>query len=88
MAYVIAEPCVGVMDQTCVDVCPVFCIYDPDDTLLAPEQRLSKLYINPCECIDCGVCADVCPMGAIFPVEELPPQWQHFTVLQAAAFDG
>ena len=27
MAYVIAEPCVHVKDPTCVDACPVDCIY-------------------------------------------------------------
>ncbi len=27
MAYVIAEPCVDVMDQACVAVCPVDCIH-------------------------------------------------------------
>ena len=27
MAYVITEPCVDVKDASCVDVCPVDCIY-------------------------------------------------------------
>ena len=27
MTYVIAEPCVDVMDQACVAVCPVDCIH-------------------------------------------------------------
>ena len=31
MAYIITEPCVGVKDAACVDVCPVDCIYTTDD---------------------------------------------------------
>ncbi|MEP7041053.1 MAG: ferredoxin, partial [Chloroflexota bacterium] len=27
MTYVIAEPCIGVKDASCVDVCPVDCIH-------------------------------------------------------------
>lgn len=27
MTYIITEPCVGVQDAACVDVCPVDCIY-------------------------------------------------------------
>ena len=47
MAYVIAEPCVDVMDQACVDVCPVDCIH-------FEEGKDRMLYIEPEECIDCG----------------------------------
>jgi len=35
MAYIIAEPCVDVMDKACVEVCPVDCIYEPEATNLA-----------------------------------------------------
>jgi NAD-dependent dihydropyrimidine dehydrogenase PreA subunit len=31
MTHIIAEPCVGVKDKACVDVCPVDCIYDKDE---------------------------------------------------------
>ena len=31
MTYVIAEPCVDVKNQSCVDVCPVSCIYIGDE---------------------------------------------------------
>ena len=27
MTYIIAEPCIGVKDTACVDVCPVDCIH-------------------------------------------------------------
>jgi len=48
LTYVIAEPCVDIKNKSCVDVCPVTCIYIEDDT----AER--TLYINPDECIDCG----------------------------------
>jgi NAD-dependent dihydropyrimidine dehydrogenase PreA subunit len=28
MTYVITEPCIGTKDQSCVEVCPVDCIYE------------------------------------------------------------
>ena len=47
MTYIIVEPCVGLKDSACVDVCPVDCIYtrDQDD----------MYYISPDECIDCDM---------------------------------
>lgn len=55
MAHFIGSPCVDVLDQSCVDVCPVDCIYEGD----------RKMYINPTECIDCGACIPACPVSAI-----------------------
>lgn len=65
MAYVIAEPCVDVMDTACVSVCPVDCIR-------LEEGVDRKLFIDPNECIDCGACEPECPVNAIFPEESLP----------------
>ena len=31
MTHIIAEPCIGVKDLSCVDVCPVDCIYGKDE---------------------------------------------------------
>src|SRR6266545_7713251 len=68
MTYVIAEPCVDVMDQACVSVCPVDCIHF--------EEGVDRtLYIDPNECIDCGACEPECPVSAIFPEESLPAEW-------------
>jgi NAD-dependent dihydropyrimidine dehydrogenase PreA subunit len=68
MTYVIAEPCVNVIDQACVAVCPVDCIHW--------EEGVDRmLYIDPDECIDCGACEPECPVNAIFPEESLPPAW-------------
>ena len=58
MPYVITEPCIGVKDGACVDVCPVDCIHTTDD---APMY-----YIDPDACIDCNACRHVCPVDAIF----------------------
>ncbi len=64
MPHIIAEPCIGVKDTSCVDVCPVDCIY-------GKNEDVEMLYIHPEECIDCGLCVDACPVQAIFPVEEI-----------------
>jgi len=76
MAHVIAEPCIGVKDTACVDVCPVDCIHPRKDEGGVAGAR--QLYINPDECIDCGACVPVCPVAAIFTLEDLPAQWRHF----------
>ena len=68
MPHIITEPCIGVKDQSCVDVCPVECIYEADD----------QLYIHPDECIDCGACVPACPVNAIFPEEDVPSEWESF----------
>ena len=62
MTYVITEPCIGTKDQSCVEVCPVDCIYEAGDQFL----------INPEECIDCGACEPECPVEAIYPEDEVP----------------
>ncbi|MGZ4553213.1 MAG: ferredoxin [Mycobacteriaceae bacterium] len=65
MPYVIAEPCIDVMDKSCVEECPVDCIYEGD----------RKLYINPMECIDCGACEPVCPVEAISQDRRVPEEY-------------
>ena len=76
MAYVIAEPCVDVMDLSCVSVCPVDCIHYDEGT-----DR--KLFIDPDECIDCGACEPECPVNAIFPEESVPTEWAQYTQADA-----
>ena len=68
MPYVITEACISVKDKSCVDVCPVDCIYEGED----------QLYIHPDECIDCGACEPECPVTAIFPEEDVPVQLKSF----------
>lgn len=66
MTYVIGESCISEMDGSCVDVCPVDCIYEGEE----------KRYIQPLECIDCGACLTVCPVNAITsPTDGQDPVW-------------
>ena len=77
----IAEPCIGQKDNSCVEVCPVDCIHP---TTAEPAYATAELlYINPDECIDCGACAPECPVDAIFDEPELPEKWTHFTKINA-----
>jgi NAD-dependent dihydropyrimidine dehydrogenase PreA subunit len=62
MTYVITSSCVDIKDMSCIEECPVDCIYEGD----------RKLYIHPKECIDCGACEPVCPVDAIYPDRTLP----------------
>jgi ferredoxin len=75
MTYVITQPCIDVKDKSCVDVCPVSCIY------LESDDVDRKLYIHPDECIDCGACEPECPVNAIFVDNAVPPEWTEFVDL-------
>ena len=75
MPYVITQPCIDVKDKSCVDVCPVSCIY------IESDDQDRKLYIHPDECIDCGACEPECPVNAIFEQSAVPPEWQEFIEL-------
>jgi ferredoxin len=92
MAYVIAEPCVGVKDTACVDACPVDCIHPKKSTVYddgRPEfDEVDKLYIDPVECIDCGACVPVCPVSAIFSMDDLPEKWRHYAEIDASYVVG
>jgi ferredoxin len=84
MAYVIAEPCIGTKDTSCVDACPVDCIHPKKDE--AKFGEIEMLYIDPVECIDCGACVPVCPVSAIFAQDDLPEKWSNFTQQNAEFF--
>lgn len=81
MAYVIAEPCIGVRDTACVDACPVDCILPKKDE--ADFESATMIHIDPVECIDCGACVPVCPVSAIFALDDLPEKWADFTEVNA-----
>jgi NAD-dependent dihydropyrimidine dehydrogenase PreA subunit len=55
VTFFIGADCLDVRDRSCVDECPVDCIYEGS----------RKLYIQPSECIDCGACEVACPVNAI-----------------------
>ncbi|MBH5147722.1 MULTISPECIES: ferredoxin [Rhodococcus] len=77
MTYVIAEPCIDVMDKACIEECPVDCIYE--------GRRM--LYIHPDECVDCGACEPVCPVEAIFYEDDLPDEWTNYATINALFFE-
>jgi len=76
MTYVITEPCIDVLDKSCVEVCPVDCIHFDEG-----EDRM--LYIDPDECIDCGACEPACPVTAIFAEDDVPDDMKEYTSLNA-----
>ncbi|HZP27204.1 MAG TPA: ferredoxin family protein [Dehalococcoidia bacterium] len=76
MSYVITDPCIDVIDKSCVEVCPVDCIHLEDGV-----DRME--YINPDECIDCGACEPVCPVTAIYTEDDVPADKKVFTELNA-----
>ena len=78
MTYVIVEPCIGVKDASCVDVCPVDCIHATDDD--------PQFYIDPDECIDCGACEPECPVTAIFAEDAVPDDQVQFIQINADYF--
>jgi NAD-dependent dihydropyrimidine dehydrogenase PreA subunit len=78
MTFVIAEPCIDTKERSCVDVCPVDCIFETDRMLV----------IEPDECIDCGACVPECPVDAIYALDDLPEKWSKFEGINAAWRDG
>jgi len=84
MAYYITEPCIGIKDAACVEVCPVDCIHPrPGEEAFEKEQML---FINPDECIDCAACEPVCPVTAIFEESAVPDEWKNYIEINANYF--
>ena len=79
MTYVITDTCIGTLDKSCVEVCPVDCIHYEEGTDV-------KLFIDPDECIDCGACEPVCPVTAIFAEDDVPDAQKEYTELDAKWF--
>jgi NAD-dependent dihydropyrimidine dehydrogenase PreA subunit len=65
MPYVIGPTCIEELNGSCVDSCPVDCIYEGE----------RRRYIQPTECIDCGACLPVCPVDAITSGPDAQPEW-------------
>ncbi|MCZ7576509.1 MAG: 4Fe-4S dicluster domain-containing protein [Chloroflexi bacterium] len=78
MPYVITEPCIGVKDASCVDVCPVDCIHSADDE--------PQYYINPDQCIDCAACELACPVNAIHHEDDVNGDARKFIEINANYF--
>ena len=79
--YVICEPCVGVKDGACADICPVNCIFEGEK-----EQFPEMFFIYPDDCIGCAICEPECPVNAIFPADDVPEEWRQYIQLNADYF--
>ncbi len=78
MPYVVTNACIDSRDASCIEVCPVDCIYDIGEMFA----------VHPDECIDCGACQPECPVGAIVPDGDLPPQEEVFATVNSALREG
>lgn len=69
MTFVITDKCLGERYASCMQVCPVFCIYagELDGKVFA--------VIDPKLCIDCGACIPECPVEAIIEDPDENPDW-------------
>lgn len=76
MTFVVTQACVDVKDRSCVNQCPVDCIY----------EGARMLYIHPDECIDCGACEPVCPQDAIYYEADLREQNSVFSTVAQEFF--
>ena len=84
MTYVIQEPCVGVKDTACVEVCPVDCIYEADPK---DSTHMLPMFIHPEECIDCAACESECPVEAIRIDDEAEEKWTEINLALSEEHD-
>ncbi len=85
MTYVITEPCVGTLDTSCAEVCPVDCIHPgPDEPGF---RQATILFIDPTECIDCSACMEVCPVGAPLLEADVPGRLEPFVEINRVYYE-
>jgi len=75
MSFIIGKDCVGCIDTSCVNVCPVDCINGPitinglgkEVKGMSDEEKIGKqMYINPEVGSKWGACIPECPDDAIY----------------------
>lgn len=89
MAYVVTKSCLGNLDRSCVEVCPVDCFYYIKKAELNSRfgveaksaDQVGMLMIHASECISCGACETECPHDAIFEDTGVPADLQEFIKL-------
>ena len=79
MTYVIAQPCVDVMDRACVEECPVDCIYEGKRMLyIHPDEWEDYIDYNVAFFDDLGDPGGAAKLGPqdfdVKFIAELPPQ--------------
>lgn len=77
MTFVVTQDCVDVKDKSCIEVCPVDCLYEGG----------RMMYIRPDQCINCGACEAACPMEAIRFEEELEADNRDYLSINAQFFE-
>jgi ferredoxin len=85
MTWVITRLCRDCLDTSCVDACPVDCIYEyvgPSD-----HRFPNQLYIDPEECIDCQACEPVCPWEAPLRDSDVPGLFEDDIALNALVLE-
>lgn len=86
MTYIVTKPCLGTLDKSCVEVCPVECFYhvkkrkynERFGVEVTDEEKVGMMLINPDECIHCGACEPECPVEAIFEDTSVPAEQEEF----------
>ena len=66
MAWVITRLCRDCVDQACVEVCPVDCIYiDKERNPKGKGFRVTGFTIDYTKCMFCALCVEPCPVDCI-----------------------
>jgi ferredoxin len=81
MTWVITRLCRDCLDTSCIDACPVDCIYEYVGP--ADDRFPHQLYIDPEECIDCQACEPVCPWEAPLRDSDVPAAFEDDIALNA-----
>ncbi len=88
----IAEPCIGTKDTSCVGACRVDCIPPKKNTSYEDGRtsfdEVAQLYIDAMACMDCGACVPVCPVSAIFAMDDLPEKGKQYAEINASYVEG